>query len=373
MNHSSNKHFEILDGLRGVAAIVVVVFHIFEAFALGKHEDQVINHGYLAVDFFFVLSGFVIGYAYDNRWDKMTFGDFFKRRIIRLQPMVIIGSIIGAITFYSQASPTLFPNIEGTPLIKMLLVMLIGFTMIPVGKSMDVRGWGEMYPLNGPGWTLFFEYIAYVLYAIILRKLPNIVLMILGVIAGGFLLHFAVTTPNGSMAGGWSLDELQLKIGFIRLLYPFLSGLLLSRLMKPKQYNQAFLVCSALMVAVLALPRLGGDAAWINGLYEALVIILVFPLIVFIGANGTIKTPKAKKFAKFLGDISYPIYITHYPLIYIYTAWVFDDVLKGKASYEMSAVMGVAVFVLSIVIAYASVKLYDEPIRKWWSKKWLRN
>jgi peptidoglycan/LPS O-acetylase OafA/YrhL len=73
------------------------------------------NHGYLAVDFFFLLSGFVIGYAYDDRWGKMTIGNFFKRRLVRLQPMVIIGMIIGAIAFYFQAS-AFFPIIANTRL-----------------------------------------------------------------------------------------------------------------------------------------------------------------------------------------------------------------------------------------------------------------
>lgn len=101
---SEKHHYHILDGLRGVAAIVVVWFHIFEAYAT-SHVDQIINHGYLAVDFFFMLSGFVIGYAYDNRWKTMTTGEFIKRRLIRLQPMVAIGAIIGALIFY------LFPGL----------------------------------------------------------------------------------------------------------------------------------------------------------------------------------------------------------------------------------------------------------------------
>ena len=79
---NTKPHYEILDGLRGVAAIMVVWFHIFEAYAT-SHLDQRINHGYLAVDFFFILSGFVIGYAYDDRWGKMKITDFIKRRVIR--------------------------------------------------------------------------------------------------------------------------------------------------------------------------------------------------------------------------------------------------------------------------------------------------
>ena len=99
----SKTHYPILDGLRGVAAIMVVIFHIFETFSGGDRVKQIINHGYLAVDFFFVLSGFVIGYAYDDRWSQMSLGGFFKRRLIRLHPMIIMGMLIGAVTFCFQA------------------------------------------------------------------------------------------------------------------------------------------------------------------------------------------------------------------------------------------------------------------------------
>ena len=97
----TKPHYNILDGLRGVAAITVVCFHIFEAYAT-SHLDQNINHGYLAVDFFFILSGFVVGYAYDDRWGTMKIKDFIKRRVIRLHPMVVMGAVIGAIMFYFQ-------------------------------------------------------------------------------------------------------------------------------------------------------------------------------------------------------------------------------------------------------------------------------
>src|SRR3954452_17623339 len=136
MNRSSSylptkSHYQILDGLRGVAALTVVIFHTFEAYAGENRFKQILNHGYLAVDFFFVLSGFVVAYAYDDRWGKMTQWDFYKRRLIRLQPMVILGTIIGAALFYFQACGA-FPLISSTPVWKMLLVMVVGFTMLPL-------------------------------------------------------------------------------------------------------------------------------------------------------------------------------------------------------------------------------------------------
>ena len=84
---ASKPRYEILDGLRGVAAVFVLVYHLCEThFGLGAAHP--LNHGYLVVDFF-ALSGFVMGYAYDDRWDRMTTWGFFKRRLIRLHPMVI--------------------------------------------------------------------------------------------------------------------------------------------------------------------------------------------------------------------------------------------------------------------------------------------
>ena len=100
----SKSHYEILDGLRGVASVLVVAFHVLESYTGGDRFVQIINHGYLAVDFFFLLSGFVVAYAYDDRWGKMTLWDFYKRRLIRLQPMIIMGSLIGGSLFYLQVS-----------------------------------------------------------------------------------------------------------------------------------------------------------------------------------------------------------------------------------------------------------------------------
>ena len=114
----TKPHYDILDGLRGVAAITVVWFHLFEAYAT-SHLDQRINHGYLAVDFFFMLSGFVIGYAYDDRWKKkMSVKDFLKRRLIRLHPMVVMGPKISttesALVRLKRSSPQQTATMQAT-------------------------------------------------------------------------------------------------------------------------------------------------------------------------------------------------------------------------------------------------------------------
>lgn len=100
----TKPHYALLDGLRGVAALLVVWYHIFEGYAFaGGIIVEVVNHGYLAVDFFFILSGFVISYAYDDRiGKKFTFNGLLKRRLIRLHPMVIMGALIGTVAYCIQ-------------------------------------------------------------------------------------------------------------------------------------------------------------------------------------------------------------------------------------------------------------------------------
>jgi peptidoglycan/LPS O-acetylase OafA/YrhL len=264
------RHYLILDGLRGVASLMVVLFHLCEANMPEQSLVQWINHGYLAVDFFFLLSGFVIAYAYDDRWNRLSVKGFFKRRLIRLQPMVVMGMLVGAALFYFQQGPV-FPLIAQTPVWQLLLVTLVGCTLLPLPISMDIRGWQEMHPVDGPAWSLFFEYIANIAYALGLRKVSNRVLGVLVALAAAFLLQLAVFGERGDLIGGWSISAEQLHIGFARLLFPFLAGMLLMRLGKRIHVRGAFVVCSVLLIVALSLPRFGGsEHHWMNGLYEAL-------------------------------------------------------------------------------------------------------
>jgi peptidoglycan/LPS O-acetylase OafA/YrhL len=104
-----------------------------------------------------------------------------------------------------------------------------------------------------------------------------------------------------------------------------------------------------------------------NGLYESVCIIILFPLIVAIGAGGTLKSKSSIRICKFMGDISYPLYITHYPLIYLHIAWVANN----KVPMEQGLLAGLGLFVVSIAIAYGCLKLYDEPVRDWLKKRFL--
>lgn len=361
----TKPHYQILDGLRGVAAIIVVFFHLAEPFD-HDHLDNVVNHGYLAVDFFFLLSGFVIGYAYDDRWDKLTIGGFLRRRFERLQPLVVLGTTLGAIGFYFTDS-TIWPLIHTVPVWKLIVVILIGYTVLPIPLSMDIRGWQEMHPLNSVAWSLFFEYIANILYALGIRKLSTKALACFVVLAGAMLFYFVVTNPNGDITGGWTFNARQMRIGMIRTLFPFFAGLLLSRVLPPAYIKHAFLKCSLLVVVVLLMPRIGGaDHRWMNGLYEAFCIIIVFPFIVYMGASGVVHNKMEEKICQFLGNLSYPLYMTHYVIVYFYVAWISNHsgiTLWQAWPYALLTFLG------AIVLAYASLTLYDEPVRAWLRKK----
>ena len=356
----SKHHYPVLDGLRGVAALAVVAFHLCEAHGPDRFR-QLINHGYLAVDFFFLLSGFVIAYAYDDRWGRMSIGGFFVRRLIRLHPMIVAGMVVGAVMFYFQAG-TLFPMIADTPVWRVLLVMLVGFTLLPLPPSMDLRGWGEMHPLDGPAWSLFFEYVANILYALVLRRLPNRVLAVLALLAGAALCHYLVTGPQGDVIGGWSLTAPQLRLGFTRLAFPFCAGLLLARTVRPGRVRHGFPIAAALLLAALALPRAGGPATlWLNGLYETACIVLVFPLVVWLGASAHVADAGGRtgRLCAALGGLSYPLYIVHYPFIYTYTAWVVPRHLPLSAALPVAALT----FGGSVLLAWVLLKVYDEPVR----------
>ena len=318
----SKPHYNILDGLRGVAALLVVWYHVHEglSFAQGGTVITGINHGYLAVDFFFILSGFVIGYAYDDRWGKtLTLGNFFKRRLIRLHPMVVMGTIVGAITFCIQGCV----RWDGTqvPVSAVMLALLCGMFFIPAvpGMGRDVRGNGEMFPLNGPAWSLFFEYIGNIIYAVLICRLKTKVL--------------------------------------------------LARNFKPVKVRGAFWICSLVLLLLFIVPYIPSQGgACLNGVFEFFCVAAVFPLLVVLGASGNTTDIRSTKICNFLGDISYPLYITHYPFMYLFYAWLIDT-----KQYTLAEVWPVAigVFVWNVLFAWLCLRLYDLPVRKFLANKFL--
>ena len=391
----TKQHYLILDGLRGAAALMVLWYHVFEGFAFaGGTAIETFNHGHLGVDFFFMLSGFVISYAYDDRWKTtrlhdnkttsggLTIGSFFKRRLIRLQPMVVMGALIGLITYLIQGGV----RWDGTqmPIHWTMIAFLLAMFLIPAypGAPYEVRGNGEMYPLNGPSWSLFFEYIGNILYALFIRKLSNKKLAALVGVTGILWIAFVVFDISGyDMIGiGWTLDTVNFFGGLLRMLFPFSLGMLLARNFNKTtrlQDNKTTCFCPCfklfitknifwiaiiVMFVLFSMPYITKTGSIsLNGIYELACIILVFPFIVWFGAAGNITSKFSTKVCKFLGDISYPLYIVHYPVMYLFYSWLIDNKL-----YSLGETWQVVLLVMAtnIALAYACLKFYDEPIRK---------
>lgn len=382
MNHTVSSaafadtkiHYTLLDGLRGVAALLVIWYHVFEGFAFaGGGQIETFNHGYLAVDFFFMLSGFVVAYAYDDRLHRsMSLGKFFQRRLIRLHPMVIMGAVIGALTFGLQGCV----QWDGTPvsLSAVLTACLFGLFLIPAvpGMHREVRGNGEMFPLNGPSWSLFFEYIGNVLYALLIQRFSTRMLTLWVALTGCALAGFALTDAAGygSIGVGWTLDGVNFTGGLLRMLFPFSMGMLLSRRFKPVRIKAAFWLCSLCLIMLFAVPYLpGAEPVCLNGIYEMFCIILCFPVIVWLGASGTTTDHYSTRLCKFLGDISYPVYIVHYPIMYLFYAWLIEHNVYTLAD---TWPLALGVFLVNIALAYICLKLVDEPVRKWLSRRLLK-
>ena len=375
----TKPHYELLDGLRGVAALMVLVYHIFEGFAfagatngVGDGIIRTLNHGHIAVDFFFILSGFVISYAYDDRWQKMSIGGFFKRRLIRLHPMLVMGAVIGAVAFLFDGCMRWDGSVTSVGWV--LTALLLTMFMIPAvpGAQYEVRGNGEMFPLNGPMWSLFFEYVGNILYALVIRRLSTKALAVLVVVLGVLHAYFFVGDLSGydSVGVGWTIDSVNFWGGAVRMLFPFTVGMLLARKSSARSVKGAFWICSALLIVIFSVPYLAYDKAIsINSLCEVICIAIVFPFIVWLGACGKSENKITSRINRFLGDISYPLYIVHYPIMYIFYKWLIEN-----QKYTLGETFGASMFVIvsSILLAYACLKLYDIPVRRWLTKKLIK-
>jgi peptidoglycan/LPS O-acetylase OafA/YrhL len=403
----SKKHYALLDGLRGVAALLVLWHHVFEGYSFaGGGPILVVNHGYLAVDFFFILSGFVLSYAYDDRWGKsLTFGSFIKRRLIRLHPMVVMGAVLGAITFLLQGSVQWDGTRVATSVV--MWALLISMFMIPAvpGTPREIRGNGEMFPLNGTNWSLFFEYIGNLLYALFIRRLSTRWIRVLTIVLGIALAAFSIFDVSGynQLGIGWTLDAVNFVGGLLRMLFPFTLGMLISRefreadsapsaerrfaFFRPLYVKGSFWICTAVLVVLFHIPYIeariplcaGGTlsgtgffaaadfgAISLNAIFELFCIMVVFPLLVVLAASGSMEGRKSQNICNFLGDISYPLYAVHYPFMYLFYAYLIKNQVY---TFGQTWALALGVCALSILVAWLSLRFYDIPLRRWLSKR----
>jgi peptidoglycan/LPS O-acetylase OafA/YrhL len=342
------QHFEILDGLRGVAALAVVIFHFLE-WVYPDSSKNFIGHGFLAVDFFFCLSGFVIGYAYDDRIVKMGVKEFFRIRLIRLHPLVFLGSLLGFLGYLFD--PFASPLIHDASRLIVLFVCSIFLIPLPI---MEERAF-NLFAFNAPSWSLFWEYVANIFYALVLYRVGRRSLAALTILAAVGIC--VVSYRTGNLLGGWAKDNFM--DGGARVAYSFMAGLLIYRSNWIIKNRIGFIGTVLLLTFAFILPGTG----W-NWLTEPLVVLIYFPLLICLGAGCALPT-QLRSTCEFLGKISYPLYMTHYAGIWIFGSYY----LNNKPPTNELPFIIIPGILLLIFFAYAVMKLYDIPIRKYLMSK----
>jgi peptidoglycan/LPS O-acetylase OafA/YrhL len=345
----TKQHYDILDGLRGIAALSVVTFHFME-FVYSDYSQNFIGHGFLAVDFFFCLSGFVIGYAYDDRVGKMGVLEFFKSRIIRLHPLVIFGSLMGIAGFYIDSFGG-DPHAFGAG--RLALYFITSLLLIPM-PTMAER-YFNLFSFNAPAWSLFWEYVANIVYALVLYKLARKYLLILTVISGIALCY--VGWHAGNLMGGWGKSTFW--DGSIRIAYSFMAGLLVYRSSWIIKNKLGFIGVGVMVFLTFVMPF----GKW-NWLTEPLVVLFYYPLIIALGA-GAVLAPGLKKLCVFAGNISYPLYMTHYAGIWLFAGYY----VKYKPVGGQLALIVIGGLIVLVAIAYLVMVIYDMPLRKYLNSK----
>jgi peptidoglycan/LPS O-acetylase OafA/YrhL len=337
---SPTRHkFLMLDALRGIAAIVVVGYHL-----LGS---RVIPHGYLAVDFFFLLSGFVLALAYQERldagWSTLS---FLKVRLIRLYPLYILGLGLGLVIAlhwreFGAPAQSLRPY---------AILAAFATLMLPIFVRIPMNTLGVAYPLDYPAWSLIAEIFANLFHGIALRRRSDRFLAGV-VIVSGVLLVLSVklegTVDIGSRTRG--LPE-----AVPRVLFSYVLGVLLFRVWKrgTVRLRIPFLLSPVLLTCALVMPWCGQHVLR----YDLLVIFFFFPL--FLLASASLNPPpRLVKTAQTLGRLSYAIYVLHLPVSQIQATILKQRVTLSPA---WSATLSLC---LVITMSLLADKFYDNPVR----------
>lgn len=326
-------HLTTLDGLRGLAALSVLAshFHLFAPNSIFRAFEA----GYLSVDFFFILSGFVIAMAYEQKLAAdMSVVEFLRRRFERLYPMLFAGSVVGAIVVLAGGWNNTVP-----------VAFLAQALLLP---GLGGAG-GLLFPLNGVMWTLFWEVSANAVHALALRWASNRVLLLMAIVCGvGMIL---VARIYGSGGGGWGRSLDSLVAGGVRIGFSYPLGVLLYRLHaagRLPRWSLPFPILAMLLVAVVML----GSAAGHQAVRDPLVAIVVWPMLICLSVHAKLGDPAPV--ATWLGAISYPLYALHQPLVHAWHQWAPPSPISMGAAF-----MGIVLF------AALMERLYERRAVRW--------
>lgn len=334
----SIRTFETLDGLRGVAAVAVVIWHLPGA--------KLLNSAYLAVDLFFILSGFVIAYRYEERLlSNFTGRRFLVMRLIRLYPLYLLGSLIGALW-----KLWLVVGRHGGDVHRLFVwskKLGRAILMLP-----DFWTHGLVYPFNIPAWSLFYEVIANAIYGFTARWTGNRVLAAI-ILLSAAALTWAVLV-YGNMRFTVKMPEFL--IGAFRASFGFYVGIALFRLREKgllPNWRMPPVLIAVLLLLLLAIPRSGPIAPWLT----LAVVFVAFPLLVVLALANEPSGVVAKLFSQ-LGLLSFPLYAIHRPLISIIEHY-------GRAFHLPHQLISTIVVSVCLALSWLAIQHYDKPVRHW--------
>jgi peptidoglycan/LPS O-acetylase OafA/YrhL len=347
LNSQNNKHFIVLDGLRGVAALAGAVTHACQLFHL-RYQPFHVN---LAVDFFFCLSGFLSAHVYDSRFaNGMSVREFVFKRFIRLYPLMFFGVLLGfGVTL---ASTLHFHRSIG----ETVALGLSGILVFPLGVFLQMQA----YPLNNPMWSMFFEFSALHIYAFNRgrRRIPGPIHALILVFLAFALILMIRHEGNINNVGFANLEAFL--FGFIRVSYPFFAGILISRY---RLFQRAVTVPSSLL-ALLLLALLFFPGFPVFWGYDSVCILLILPLVVCSGAVASY-TKFGSKIWKFSGELSYPLYLIQFPILRGFRIVWLSTTARSSSAYSIVCVA----LLTTIVCSYVAQRMYDEPLRRWLSNQ----
>lgn len=260
-----------------------------------------------------------------------------------------MGTILGTLAYwldpFAVAADLSWPKVFG--------IVFSGLMLIPY-PVMEDRAF-NLFGLNAPAWSLFWEYVANVFYALVLWRIKKSLLPVLIFVAGLLLCFVAYRAEN--LLGGW--NGATFFDGGARIFYSFLAGMMVYRFQWIIKNRLGFVVMAALLFLAFIMPY----SKW-NWIAEPLVVLFYFPLLIALGAGAELKD-SVKKICVFSGQISYPLYMTHYAFI-----WMFGHYFT---TFKPDSAQLLGVIISSIIgmigFAYLAMRLYDVPVRRWLSKR----
>ncbi|MET0658622.1 MAG: acyltransferase [Steroidobacteraceae bacterium] len=336
--------FLALDGLRGIAAFAVILDHVYSWTLSAWFPGR-----YLAVDFFFVLSGFVLAHAHGQKLAQgaLSPSSFMRIRIIRLYPFYVLGLAFGLLL---PILAVLHGWENASPLPEIATVAAFGLLFLPAPKF----SWtGDLlYPFNGPSWSLFFELVANLIYGFIARYLTWLVL---GVGLAVMAVLVAVTVLRHDALGpGWVWSHFD--AGLSRVIYGFFAGVAVYKLRGVVKLPALSAWMSVVVLLVIFAVRAPGI---LRHAFDAFAAIVLMPLLVAV-ASGAKVSGVAARLCDALGLLSYGVYALHFPMMYLV-----DFGLKATGVSVPYGFMNVAlVAMLTAMIAAVATRFYDAPFRK---------